>query len=71
MDIRIPIGFLFVILGAILAAFGIFTSNDTELYARSLGSNINLWTGVGMLIFGLPMLIIPFVGRRKKVEEKQ
>jgi len=66
MDIRIPIGFLFVILGAILAAFGIFTSNDTELYARSLGSNINLWTGVGMLIFGLPMLIIPFVGRRKK-----
>jgi multisubunit Na+/H+ antiporter MnhG subunit len=70
MDIRIPIGFLFVILGVILAAFGVFTLNDTELYARSLGRNINLWTGVGMLIFGLPMLIIPLAGRRKKSQEK-
>jgi hypothetical protein len=71
MDIRIPIGFLFVILGLILAAFGVFTLNDTELYARSLGRNINLWTGIGMLIFGLPMLLIPLVGRKKKSREKE
>jgi uncharacterized protein YhhL (DUF1145 family) len=66
MDIRIPIGLLFIILGVILAFFGIFTMNDTELYARSLGRNINLWTGILMLIFGLPMLLVPLLGRKKK-----
>ena len=56
MDIRFPIGLLFVVLGLILAAFGLFTMNDTELYARSLGRNINLWTGILMLVFGGFML---------------
>ncbi len=67
MDIRIPIGLLFIILGVILAFFGVFTMNDTELYARSLGRNINLWTGILMLIFGLPMLLVPMMSRRKKL----
>jgi len=66
MDIRIPIGLLFLILGAILTVLGIFTMNDTELYARSLGRNINLWTGLLMLIFGGLMLLVPYLGRRKK-----
>lgn len=67
MDIRIPIGLLFVILGIILAAFGIFTLNDTELYARSLGRNINLWTGALMLVFGGAMLIVPILGKKRKM----
>lgn len=66
MDIRIPIGLLFVILGAILAFFGIFTMNDTELYARSLGRNINLWTGALMLVFGSLMLLFPYLDKRRK-----
>ncbi len=57
MDIRFPIGLLFVILGFILAVFGLFTMNDAELYARSLGRNINLWTGILMLVFGGFMLL--------------
>jgi hypothetical protein len=56
MDIRIPIGLLFAILGLILFAFGLYSMNDTELYARSLGRNINLWTGVAMRVFGGLML---------------
>jgi uncharacterized membrane protein YidH (DUF202 family) len=67
MDIRIPIGLLFVILGIILAAFGIFTINDTELYVRSLGRNINLWTGILMLVFGGCMLLFPILGKMRKV----
>jgi len=63
MDIRIPIGLLFVILGLILAAFGIITADDAELYARSLGKNINLWTGLSMVLFGGFML---FFALRKK-----
>lgn len=66
MDIRIPIGLLFVVLGAILTVFGLFTMNDSELYIRSLGRNINLWTGILMLIFGSLMLLIPYLGRKKK-----
>lgn len=57
MDIRFPIGLLFAILGLILAVFGLFTINDAELYARSLGRNINLWTGILMLVFGGLMLL--------------
>jgi uncharacterized membrane protein YidH (DUF202 family) len=67
MDIRIPIGLLFVILGIILAAFGIFTINDTELYVRSLGRNINLWTGILMLVFGGCLLLFPILGKMRKV----
>jgi hypothetical protein len=63
MDIRIPIGLLFVILGIILTAFGLYSANDAELYARSLGRNINLWTGLSMLLFGGLML---FFSLRKK-----
>lgn len=66
MDIRIPIGLLFVILGAILAFYGVFTMNDTELYARSLGRNINLWTGILMLVFGSLMLLFPYLDKRRK-----
>jgi len=64
MDIRIPIGLLFAILGFILVAFGLFTMNDAELYARSLGKNINLWTGLAMMVFGGLML---FFSLRKKI----
>jgi hypothetical protein len=63
MDIRIPIGLLFAILGFILFAFGLYSMNDAELYARSLGKNINLWTGVAMLVFGGMML---FFSLKKK-----
>jgi hypothetical protein len=66
MDIRIPIGLLFVVLGAILAFTGLFTLNDAEMYARSLGKNLNLWAGLLMLVFGLPMLLFPILGRRRK-----
>lgn len=64
MDIRIPIGLLFAILGFILFAFGLYSINDAELYARSLGRNINLWTGLSMMLFGGVMMY--FSLRKKK-----
>jgi hypothetical protein len=56
IDIKFPIGLMFFILGLFLTIFGLFTSGDSVLYSRSLGININLWSGCGMLIFGLIML---------------
>jgi len=64
VDIRIPIGLLFAILGLILVVFGLYSMNDAELYARSLGRNLNLWTGLIMLLFGGLMLF--FTLRKKK-----
>jgi hypothetical protein len=57
LDIRLPIGGLFVVLGLILAGYGIATNSDTERYARSLSVNINLWWGLVMLVFGALLLL--------------
>jgi sulfite exporter TauE/SafE len=63
VDIRMPIGLMFTILGLIISAYGIITVSDTEMYQKSLGININIIMGVIMLIFGLIML---YFARRKK-----
>jgi membrane-bound ClpP family serine protease len=54
LDIRIPIGSMFALVGAILLIFGLLSR--PEIYQVSLGININLWTGLASLIFGLTML---------------
>lgn len=62
-DIRIPIGFLFTCLGALLVLFGLFTMGSS-IYEHSLGMNINLGWGSALLIFGL--LMIFFAKQSKK-----
>jgi len=57
-DIRLPIGLLFVVLGALLALYGVLTMSDAELYARALSININLWWGAAMLLFGVLMYML-------------
>ncbi len=56
LDIKIPIGLLFTILGVLLTIFGLTTIGDTELYSRSLNININLWTGLAMVVIGVFLL---------------
>jgi hypothetical protein len=63
-DIRIPIGVLFVILGALLVVFGVMTLSDAPLYARSMDININLWWGLAMVLFGAVMLLLGARARR-------
>ncbi len=52
LDLRIPMGLMFTLVGIILTAFGIATRGNLELYARSLDINVNLWWGIVLLIFG-------------------
>jgi hypothetical protein len=66
IDIKLPIGLMFTILGLMLLLFGIFTAGDPVFYTRSLGLNINLWSGSGMLVFGLIMLALSFRKRKPK-----
>jgi len=58
LDIKIPIGLLFSIFGLILSIYGLVTGHNTEIYAKSLGYNINLYTGLFMLAFGVFMLFL-------------
>ena len=64
LDIKLPIGMMFSIIGLLLTIFGLFTTSDTEMYTRSLHVNINLWIGACMLVFGVIMLF--FVKWQKK-----
>lgn len=50
-DIRRIIGGLFVVYGVIVTVAGI-TVSDADL-DKAEGVNINLWTGLGMLLLGL------------------
>jgi hypothetical protein len=56
LDIRIPIGLLFSIVGGLLALYGALS--DSAIYQRSLGVNINLWWGLALLLFGAIMLVL-------------
>ena len=66
-DIRLPIGYLFTIFGALLVLFGLFTAN-ADMYQRSLGINIDLWWGGVLLIFGL---LMAFAARKAKSRNQQ
>jgi len=57
LDIRLPIGLMFSLIGIILVVYGFMTGSDTKMYDKSLGMNINLIWGCLLLVFGLFMLI--------------
>ncbi len=59
LDVRIPIGLLFSLLGLALSVFGAFS--DRAIYRQSLGINVNLTWGLVLLAFGVLMLA---AGRR-------
>ncbi|HEY9123061.1 MAG TPA: hypothetical protein PK252_11520 [Bacteroidales bacterium] len=66
LDIKYPIGLMFTILGIMITIYGFATINDTTLYQKSLGININLWSGISMLVFGIVMLVL---SKKNKKEE--
>lgn len=56
LDIRLPIGGLFTLLGLLVSGYGLATRGDAALYERSLNVNVNLEWGIVMIVFGLAML---------------
>jgi len=66
LDIKLPIGLMFTIFGVLLTIYGLGTSGDAEMYVKSLNINVNIWSGVFMVIFGLAMLIPSLIQRKKK-----
>ncbi len=69
LDIKIPIGLMFSTFGLILTILGLITAGDTAMYEQSLGYNINLYSGIVMLVFGCYMLFTSRLFKKKKSEE--
>jgi membrane protein implicated in regulation of membrane protease activity len=59
LDIRLPIGLMFTVLGALLTLFGLFAHQTATGAAQT--NNVNLWWGIVMLVFGVVMFVL---GRR-------
>lgn len=62
LDIRIPLGLMFLVTGGLMAVYGLFT-RGSAIYGKSLNININLIWGGLMFAFGLVMYIM---GRRPR-----
>jgi uncharacterized membrane protein len=63
LDIRLPIGLMFSLVGAILTIYGLFMASDKKALEPSLGININLWWGLFIMAFGIVMLLL--AGRQR------
>lgn len=55
MDLRKPSGYFFTVLGIVLTLMGIFAPGTR---APLTDSNVNLYAGIAMLIFGLILLLL-------------
>jgi hypothetical protein len=65
LDIRIPLGLIFLVIGGIMTGYG-FITRHSAIYARSLDVNLNLGWGLIMFLFGLVMYL---VGQRQKWQD--
>jgi uncharacterized membrane protein len=61
LDLRIPTGFFFAIIGLILLVMGIFTPSERAALTET---NVNLYCGLVMLAFGGGMLALARLGSR-------
>lgn len=66
LDIRLPLGLMFLIVGALMTGYGLFT-RGSEIYMKADGTNINLIWGVVMAVFGLGMYLLGRTPRMGKL----
>jgi hypothetical protein len=62
LDIRIPLGLMFLVTGGLMTLYGLFT-RGSAIYEKSLDINVNLIWGGLMFVFGLVTYIM---GRRPR-----
>jgi hypothetical protein len=55
LDLRLPSGLFFTLLGLILVGMGVFAP---ETRAALTEANVNLYSGLAMLVFGLFLLLM-------------
>jgi len=63
LDLRLPTGLFFTLIGLILVGMGVFSPSER---AALTDSNVNLYCGLVMLAFGAVMLIGAKISPRKE-----
>jgi hypothetical protein len=63
IDIRLPIGLVFAVIGILMIAFG--AASNSAIYQRSLGIDVNLYWGLVLLAFGVIMALLGRRGMKK------
>lgn len=63
LDLKLPIGWLLSAYGVLLTVYGLLTKK--EMYAISLGINLNLVWGILMLAIGGVFLLTAFLKSKK------
>ena len=56
LDIRGPIGWMFTLIGILLAGYGVLAGVPSSSTAGDL--NINAWWGAVLAVFGIAMLLL-------------
>jgi hypothetical protein len=64
LDVRLPIGLMFVVVGVMLSVYG--GVSNPAANQKSLNININLWWGLVLLAFGAIMLGLTWRAAKKK-----
>jgi hypothetical protein len=67
LDVRLPMGSMFLIIGALLSAVGLLSQPDD--YAVAMGINLNLWWGLVMLAVGATMLLLVWRAKPKDASQ--
>ena len=62
LDLRVPSGWFFTVLGLILLGMGLFAP---ETRAALSDANVNLYSVLAMLVFGLFMLLMAWRASRR------
>ncbi len=63
LDLRVPSGWFFTLLGVILLAMGIFAP---DMRAALTDVNVNLYCGLFMLVFGVFLLLMAWRAARRQ-----
>uniref|UniRef100_E6QIU6 Uncharacterized protein n=1 Tax=mine drainage metagenome TaxID=410659 RepID=E6QIU6_9ZZZZ len=69
LDLRIPMGLMFTLVGLILTVYGLVT-RGSDIYLRSAGINANLDWGLVLMLFGVSMFLLGRRGQKKLKSQK-
>jgi len=64
LDLRVPMGLMFLLVGVILFAYGL-QPHAADFYAKSLDINVNRDWGAVLAVFGLTMYIFGTRSQRR------
>jgi len=66
LDLRLPIGAMFLTLGVLIGGYGLGTQGSPLYDLQSEGVNIDIWWGAAMMAFGGVMLWLAARAKSKK-----